>query len=430
VYPLTPHPDLSPMSIAIASAYQPIVALDTRRVVGFEALTRAPAGSPWERPQDMFAAAYRRRETAEFDWKCRLTAVRGALAVNFPVELALFVNAEPSALNTAPPPGSGALLTDSLRLSVVVEITERNLMRDPAGLLRAVEHARHQGWRIAVDDVGSDSSSLALLALLRPDVIKLDMRLVQQQSTAQTASILAAVTSESERTGAIVLAEGIETEAHERWAQDVGAAWGQGWLYGEPGPLPVFGPKREPARQSHVRPAVTVRAPAAVTPYGLTHSVGAPRRADGRLLETMEDDLLRRAAWMASTALVLVTMPVSIELTDTRRRLMAQLGSRCALTAVFSPHPDGAAYIGTGHHADEHRAADGGHCVLVDPNEPLALERSVIVVDPGFTGALISVDRGRRQDGTHLFDYRLSFDRELVLDAATVLLRRIPARAV
>ncbi len=411
------------MSVAVQSVYQPIVALDSRRLVGFEALTRAPAGSPWPLPQDMFAAAARRGETAAFDWRCRLTAVEGALSSNFPSDLSLFVNAEPSALDTAPPPMPEALLAEARKLSVVVEITERNLMHDPAGLLRAVEHARHQGWRIAVDDVGSHSASLALLALLRPDVIKLDMRLVQQRSNEKTASILAAVAAESERTGAVVLAEGIETETHERWAQDMGAVWGQGWLYGAPGPLPSFVHADEAASSPSPRPAVTVRAPAAVTPYGLTHSIGSPRRADGELLETMEGDLLRRAAWMASTALVLVTVPASGELTESRREVLLDLTSRCALTAIFSARPENLVVF-------ERSAVNTAHAVLIEPNEPLALERSVIVVDPGFTGTLLAVDRGRRPDGTREFDYRLSFDRGVVLDAATVLLRRLPARDI
>lgn len=409
------------MAVAIQTVYQPIVALGSRRVVGFEALTRGPAGSRWNAPQDMFAAADRRDETIDFDWRCRLTAVQGALAANYPSDLPLFVNAEPSALDSAPPPGSEVLLAEAARLSVVVEITERNLMDDPAGLLRAVEQARGRGWRIAFDDVGSNASSLALLALLRPDVIKLDMRLVQQRSTDQTASILASVTAESERTGAVVLAEGIETDAHERWARDMGAVWGQGWLYGEPAPMPSFTPLDGAVVSQPPRPAVTVRAPAAVTPYGLTHAIGPPRCADVNLLETMENDLLRRAAWMASTALVLITVPTSENFSDPRRELIDELSTRCALTAVFSPRPDRA---GTDERAT---TADGVRTVLVDPDEPLALERSVIVVDPGFTAALLAVDRGRQPDGSHEFDYRLSFDRELVLDAATVLLRRIPA---
>ena len=46
-----------------------------------------------------------------------------------------------------------------------------------------------------------------------------------------------AVRAEAERSGAVILAEGIETEAHLRRAEAIGARLGQGWLFGRPGPL-------------------------------------------------------------------------------------------------------------------------------------------------------------------------------------------------
>ncbi len=58
-------------------------------------------------------------------------------------------------------------------------MTERALANKPAELLRVVEDIRAQGWGIALDDVGADWRSLALMPFIRPDVIKLDMHLVQ-----------------------------------------------------------------------------------------------------------------------------------------------------------------------------------------------------------------------------------------------------------
>jgi len=60
---------------------------------------------------------------------------------------------------------------------VVVEVTERALTARPADPLHALDAFRELGWAIDLDDVGADSRSLALLALLRPDVVKLDLRL-------------------------------------------------------------------------------------------------------------------------------------------------------------------------------------------------------------------------------------------------------------
>ena len=50
--------------------------------------------------------------------------------------------------------------------------------------------------------------------------------------------MLNAVAAEAERSGALLLAEGIETEEHLARARAVGATLGQGWLFGRPGPLP------------------------------------------------------------------------------------------------------------------------------------------------------------------------------------------------
>jgi EAL domain-containing protein (putative c-di-GMP-specific phosphodiesterase class I) len=59
-------------------------------------------------------------------------------------------------------------------------------------------------------------------------VIKLDLRLVQGQPSPEQAAIVSAVAAERERTGAAILAEGIETEEHLLVARSLGATLGQG----------------------------------------------------------------------------------------------------------------------------------------------------------------------------------------------------------
>jgi hypothetical protein len=76
---------------------------------------------------------------------------------------------------------------------------------------------------IALDDVGADVRSLALMPLLRPDVIKLDLRLVHEQATTEVAEIVNAVNAERERTGALVLARASRPRSTSRprapWAR-------------------------------------------------------------------------------------------------------------------------------------------------------------------------------------------------------------------
>ena len=405
---------ISPMSIDITSAYQPIVSLDDRAVVGFEALVRTCGDGPSASPSELLRAAREQGVTNDFDWRCRASALDRAIEAGYPAELPLFVNAEPSALDTPPPRDRLQLIDDAARMSITVEITERDLMGDPAGLLRAAEHARNMGWRVAIDDVGADSSSLALIPLLRPDVIKLDMTLVHERPTDRTAAIVAAVAAEAERTGALVLAEGIETDSHERCARDMGAVLGQGFLYGAPGPLPDFGDVSSPVGSPSLDATVTVRAPVAVTPFGLTHQLGARRHAGTAFLEAIENSLLTSAFGTGPSTVVLATANVSNRLTPARAAVLDDLAARTALVAVFGSDP---ALI-------QHRFRS----VAVGENEPLNMERSTVVVAPMSSAALIAAECGVAPDGTTLFDYRLTYDRDAVLDAATVLLRRIPAR--
>jgi DICT domain-containing protein len=86
-----------------------------------------------------------------------------------------------------------------------------------------VERVRAHGFGIAVDDLGADWRSLALLPFLRPDGVKIDLGVVQGPLTDEMRSIAAAVRAYADESGAQVLAEGIETDEHERRAAEQAA---------------------------------------------------------------------------------------------------------------------------------------------------------------------------------------------------------------
>ena len=67
---------------AVTTLFQPLVEISTGRVLGYEALCRGPAGSPWERPDALFAAAHEVGRASELDWICRARAYEGALAAD------------------------------------------------------------------------------------------------------------------------------------------------------------------------------------------------------------------------------------------------------------------------------------------------------------------------------------------------------------
>ena len=99
-----------PDVVEVRSLYQPVVDLTTRAMVGVEALARGPAGSPFERPEELFAAARAAGRLREIDWLCRVSALRGALSAPLPPGQLLFVNIEPGVTDGFVPPDAVDLL--------------------------------------------------------------------------------------------------------------------------------------------------------------------------------------------------------------------------------------------------------------------------------------------------------------------------------
>jgi EAL domain-containing protein (putative c-di-GMP-specific phosphodiesterase class I) len=224
---------------AVEVLFQPIAYIDSGDVIGYEALARGPAGSSFESPEDLFAYAYRTGREAELDWACWAEAIRQAIAARLPDTAWLFINAEPRSFGSVCPPDLVPVVNAARgRLRILLEVTERAITTDPARLLRAVAQFRRRSMGLALDDVGAYPSSLAMMPLLRPDVIKLDLRLVRDAPTLGLARTLTAVLVQAEHTGATILAEGVETPRQVDVARALGATLGQGWFYGRPKPLP------------------------------------------------------------------------------------------------------------------------------------------------------------------------------------------------
>jgi len=416
--------------LQVHAVYQPVVDLDTRSVVGYEALARGPLHTP----DALFAAARNQGVLVELDWACRVAALSGALAARLPATLDLFINAEPPAMGTPPPADATAILLAAADLSIIMEITERELTADPAGLLRAAADVRARGWRVALDDVGADPTSLALLPLLRPDVIKLDLRLVQANTSIEVADIITAVNAHAERSGALVLAEGIETEDQAQLAVMMGARLGQGWLFGRPAPLPPFPdtvtpPTPRPARHSPTAAAVAVAPaasdpahpspqitpPTATTPYGLVQDGGGTRRSTKPLLMAISRQLEHQALGIGPSAVVFTTLQHARNFTADTARRYTRLAADSAFVAVFATDLPA-------------EPTTGVRGVALSHADPLTGEWSVIVIGPHFTGALLARDVGDTEaESARRFDYQVTYDRPTVLAAATLLMHHIPS---
>ena len=394
---------------AVRAVFQPLVDLATGHPVAYEALARGPEGSPLESPAALFPAAYRAGRAAELDWACRAAAFASALDVLDPAS-ALFVNTEPVSVTTSCPPDlAGTVAAAEQRLRVVVEVTERAVAADPAGLLAATARARRAGWGVALDDVGAEPGSLAVMPFLDPDVIKLDLRLIQERTTPETARIVNAVRAQAERSGALVVAEGIERPVHEAVAITMGATLGQGWLYGRPGPLP--GPGRTPgAARLTLRPGGPRPGPAG-SPFGVVTGAGrATAVTTKELLLPMSVYLEDRALDADEPTVLLACFQDAVHFTPRTAARYASLAGRAPLTVAF----------GGGMPA---RPVPGVLGTALGRDDPLRSEWNVLVVGPHFAGGLVARDLGDTgPDRERRFAYAMTHDRDLVIEAARGLL--------
>jgi EAL domain-containing protein (putative c-di-GMP-specific phosphodiesterase class I) len=394
---------------AIEPVFQPIVSLASDGIVGYEALARGPAGSPLHRPDQLFAAAQSCGLVTELDWLCRARAVEVALRAGLGRSAHLFLNVEPSAVGiVCPERYADSWARGQAELDLVLEITERAVMSRPAELSRLVNEHRAAGRGIALDDLGADIRSLALLPLIEPDVIKLDLRLVQDRESVDQSAIVAAVAAESERTGAAVLAEGIETDEHLAIARSLGATLGQGYRWGRPGPLR--------AHRSHAtwcRPVVTRPVRAGRTPFEVVAAECVTAETTKCLLLPMSHHLELRALRIGEGAVVLSAFQEARHFTSATaaryRRLARDASFVSALGIGLSREP-----------------ISGVRGAGLAEEDPLAGEWSVVVIAPHFAGALVAQDLGDTgADGERRFVFATTYRRDLVIAAARTLLERV-----
>jgi diguanylate cyclase (GGDEF)-like protein len=215
--------------------YQPISTLPGRGLIGLEALAR-PLGLQRDvSVEGLFAAAQRLGLGPDLDWLCRRAAVRDAAFL--PPGALLFMNVGVSAL-VDPLHGVDQMLLvlEHARLSantVVLEITEREAVRDVARFEEVVSAYRAEGFRFALDDVGDGHSTFELLAAAAPEFVKISGRLIARRTPAAESAVRGVVAFAA-GTHATVIAEGLETDEDIARVMDLGITVGQGWALGRP----------------------------------------------------------------------------------------------------------------------------------------------------------------------------------------------------
>jgi EAL domain-containing protein (putative c-di-GMP-specific phosphodiesterase class I) len=393
---------------AVEIGYQPVVELATGAVVGWEALARGPAGTPLERPDRMFAAARSAGRLEELDWLCQRLALRGALDAGPDHGHVLFLNVEPDATGFMPLELRTLYGRATSQLTVAVEVTERALCERPAPLLGHVADMRAVGCAIALDDVGTEAGSLAMMALLAPEVVKLDLEHLTAQAEAAVAETLDAVGAHVESTGATLLVERIERPEQVDVAVSLSARLGQGWLFGRRAPLEQAPP---PPATALVRPQSRPD-PRDAAPFALVTSERSPRVGGEPLVESLARELEEQARAAGDQAVLIAAFGEIERFTPELRERYAELAGSVAFCGV----------VGREMETEPARGVRGGRLAASDP---LGHDRTVAVVTPRFAAVLAAHDLGPDAPDDRRLAFVLTHDRELAVGAAAALMSRI-----
>ncbi|HWF57420.1 MAG TPA: EAL domain-containing protein, partial [Candidatus Dormibacteraeota bacterium] len=226
----------------LSIAYQPIVDLARRDIVGAEALLR------WKHPErgqvspaEFIPVAEQSGLIVPIGRWVMDTACDDVLALQRTHGIYVSVNVSIRQLTSG---GCAEWVEEVLAriglqpCALTVEVTESALMDDIGEIRTAFNRLRSRGVRVAIDDFGTGYSSLSRLQQLPVDVIKLDRGFVTGVDVrAEARGMAAAILQLSAAIGAGVVAEGIETEAEAATLLDLGYTHGQGYLLGRPMPI-------------------------------------------------------------------------------------------------------------------------------------------------------------------------------------------------
>ena len=376
--------------------FQPIVDLRDGAVVGYEALMRSgPEDGALHGAEAMLAAARREDSMLALDLANRDAALRIAEEHGLAAPFSLFLNADPATLDRGSPE------RPATRFTLLVEVTEQALIARPEAMLRALTRLRSAGWGIALDDIGGDSRSLALMSILYPDVIKLDLRLLADRSPEDVARIVTAVGAEAERRHATVLAEGIDSDDQLATARAFGASLGQGYLLGAPAALP----DRLPPAGRGLKLPFGGGDPFGSTPWERVTNWQRPSTGPSRLAARAVGMIVDHAAGLGQTAMVLASL--------------ADENSAADAVARYGLLPDRLAFVGVLNAGDSFEGT-GVRSGQLAADDSLRGTGTLVALAPDFAACLVG-----RYTGEDEWAFAVTYDRDTVVECALPLMARM-----
>jgi len=218
------------------TAFQAIVDLETRQVMGYEGLSRGPRGSDLELPMTLFGQAGRYGLVEELERACRKQAFLDW--EHFGENVRLFINTVPGTVRDASFIGRGVFNYLGPNLSprsVTLEITEREVIANLNLYREAMQAFTEMGFTFAIDDVGSGYSGLETMLTLGASFFKIDMSLVRDVHEKRVAQqVVKAILDMGSGAGATVIAEGVQTREEAEALQGLGMRYAQGYYFARP----------------------------------------------------------------------------------------------------------------------------------------------------------------------------------------------------
>lgn len=392
----------------LQTTFRPIVDLANDRVVAYEA-QQAAEQSFMTSPLQIRAALRSSEMVGDLDSAARFFALEAATTYGLLPDTRIFVDSEPE---------SFAMLDDRSHMadrSVVLQLHAGILARKPSQLLRAIHQARTLGWGIAVKGIGLDMASAAHLPLVDPAVIGLDSSLLRTASRRHAADVMNVVTAHVERTGAAILVDGIESVADVEFARSLGAQLGRGSYFSPTVTTPTV-PEGNPYPDILLRHGSRNAGPQ-LSPYALAVATCEPKRATKEFLIEMSKSLEARALASGPATIFVAAVQSADNLTPATLKRFRGLTDSLSMVVLLasglweSPIP-------------------GARSGPLDTSDPVRREWTIVVLGPDWSTLLTAQDVGDNcADLERRFDFVLTHDRTLAVDAARSLMSRIPSES-
>ncbi len=221
--------------------FQPIGTLSSGEVLGYEALTRGPAGSRLESPQALLEQAQREGCMVALERFTARLSVSTFAKVQLPGKL--FLNLSAAAIREiAWDKDNVWAFLGTMQFPherIVIELTEQACPNPLSTLRDALHVIRESGAQLALDDYGTGNANLSLWIGLRPDYVKVDRSIANGVSKSPfRLEVLRSLHSIARAGHAQLIAEGLENREDLAVCRNLGIDHVQGFLLGKPSEMP------------------------------------------------------------------------------------------------------------------------------------------------------------------------------------------------